>query len=245
MRVRLINHTQNALPLLLFTKNTRLAGAQTLQDIQRWPYEKQLEHLAYMRDTIQSSWEFVNYTFQISDVTRAFTHQFVRTRTGKYAQESQRTIDASEHQVLNLHPVLEQAGEYAMAAYEGAVNGGVPPQEARAILPTNIETSIIAQFDLRTLHNMGLLRLCTRTQGEYQRVFKEMRQCVIDVHPWAADFIKVKCAWDGVCAFPRYTECPVQPFTLQAYDDRLKIIESEWEQTEHEAVPIAKDGTTM
>jgi thymidylate synthase ThyX len=51
--------------------------------------------LDYISKTIRSSWEFVDYTFQITGVTRAFTHQFVRTRTGSYAQQSQRSVDMS------------------------------------------------------------------------------------------------------------------------------------------------------
>ena len=83
MKVKLISYTQDALELLLLTKNTRLAndGLLTLDDIKGWSHDKKMQHIGYMRDTIQSSWEFVDYTFKISGVSRAFTHQLVRTRT--------------------------------------------------------------------------------------------------------------------------------------------------------------------
>lgn len=249
MEVKLINYTQNALELLLYTKNTRLQGAQSLQDIIEWPMEQKLEHLAYMKDTIQSSWEFCDYTFEITGVTRAFTHQLVRTRQGSYAQESQRTVDVRDSEVINTSNdgLFDAIAEDILEQYGTMVDSGIQVQDARGILPTNISTSIIAKFDLRTIHNMALVRLCTRTQGEYQKVFKSMVDEIIKVHPWAADFIKVHCAWYGVCAFPRYTECPIQEFTIHGdVLDRVKAkVEEVWEQTEHAANPIAKGGVTQ
>lgn len=245
MKVELIDYTTEALELLLYTKNTRLQGAQTIEDICDWPMKKKLEHLDYMRDTIQSSWEFVDYTFHISEVTRAFTHQLVRTRTGAYAQESQRTVDVRDATHYELDDVIYEAGMIQIKdRYANMIDNGVPVQEARHILPIGIHTSIIAKFSLRALHDMALLRLCTRTAGEYQGVFREMRNRVIGVHPWAEDFIQVHCAWYGVCAFPLYTECPIQEFTLDPKTVREKI-KKEWEQTKHVAVPVAKDGRTM
>ena len=247
MKVTLINHTQNALELLLYTKNTRLQGAQSLQDIINWPVEKKLEELAYMRDTIQSSWEFTDYVFHIEGVTRAFTHQLVRTRTGSYAQQSQRTVDVREQEIIN--PTgdvdFELVADYVIDEYANMIDNGMEVQDARGILPTNMTTEIITKFDLRTLHNMGLTRLCTRTQGEYQEVFKAMVEEVVKVHPWAKDFIKVACAWNGVCAFPRYSECPIQGYTMKPYENLLGIIETLWEETDHVANPIAKNGKSM
>ena len=83
MKVKLVNYTQDAKDLLIFTKNTRLLNVEdAYQEIKDWPEDKKQAELDYMLQTIKSSWEFVDYTFEIRDVTRAFTHQFVRTRTG-------------------------------------------------------------------------------------------------------------------------------------------------------------------
>jgi len=251
MKVEIINYTDNALALLLFTKNTRLQGAQTINDIEKWPMKKKLEHLAYMKDTIQSSWEFVDYTFHISEVSRAFTHQLVRTRTGSYAQESQRTVDVRDatHYKLDTEFIDDISYEAGMIQvkdrYANMIDAGIPVQEARHLLPIGIHTSIISKFSLRTMHDMALLRLCTRTAGEYQEVFRLMRQRVIEVHPWAEEFIEVYCVWYSTCAFPRYKECPIQKVTLDRDNKFRKVIKEEWKQTKHVAIPVAKGGVTM
>lgn len=258
MKVELLSHTPDALNLLLRTKNTRL---QHDDDPAAWSEEKKLEHLAYMRDTIKSSWEFVDYTFEITEVTRAFTHQLVRTRTGSYAQESQRTVDVGDHGYLtpdslreagHNHPVeiYAHAMDDSLAAYNELISLGVPVQDARGVLPTNLHTSIIAKYTLRALHDMALVRLCTRTQGEYQQVFRMMKAAVVAVHPWAEPFIRVACAQTGVCQFPRYKACPIQRYTYNGanpsdHNYMLRSIQSHWEGIKHEAVPVAHDGRTM
>lgn len=254
MEVKLLSHTPNALDLLLRTKNTRLGSAN---DPATWSEEQKAEHLSYMLDTIKSSWEFVDYTFEISGVSRAFTHQLVRTRAGHYAQESQRTVDVRAQGVLRPEAALEEAGvpgvwseaeRHMMQAYAQMIDAGVPVQDARGILPTNITTSITAKFDLRTLSAMAGVRLCVRTQGEYQDVFRAMRAAVLDVHPWAAPFIEVQCAATGTCAFPRYgrAQCPFwdprMDLTQLKEDTRRKFWEAE---IRHVARPVAKDGKTM
>lgn len=248
--VRLLSVTPDALNLLLRTKNTRLGFDA---DPATWPEEKRQEHLDYMLDTIKSSWEFVDYTFSIEDVTRAFTHQLVRTRAGSYAQESQRTVDVRGHKTLvpqrvkddpEALAIWQSTAHMIMHAYSALVDThGVPPQDARGLLPTNILTSIVAKFSLRTLSDMAKVRLCTRTQGEYQDVFRQMRGLVLLAHPWAEPFIQVQCVATGTCAFPRYgrKECPVYHPMMERPELQRQTEQKFW-STRHEAVPVAKDG---
>lgn len=252
MQVELRSATPDALTILLETKGTRLAHSE---DPATWSEEKRQEHLDYMRDTIKSSWEFVTYIFKITTVTRAFTHQIVRTRTGSYAQQAMRVVDAREHPIL-LPPSIEANAEWLaewqkveqalMAGYSKLVDMGAPMQDARGLLPTNITTSITAQFNLRSLHEMAKLRLCTRTQGEYQDVFRRMREEVLKIHPWAAEFIEVHCVSTGTCAFPRYgkVECPVYLPEMDRTETIIKARELFW-SVRHEASPQAKEGKAM
>jgi flavin-dependent thymidylate synthase len=247
MRVELLSFTPDALNLLLRTKNTRLSHAD---DPATWPEEKKLAHLQYMLGTIKSSWEFVEFVFEIEEVTRAFTHQLVRTRHGSYAQQAMRVVDAREAEVEEPVSVTGEnlgvwrgAVEHSKEAYGQLLDRGVPAQDARGLLPTNVHTSIMAKFNLRTLHEMAKLRLCTRTQSEYQDVFRLMRELVVEQYPWAAAFINVQCVADGTCAFPHYgpKSCPVWVPELDREEVKKTVAARFW-SLRHESRPVASGG---
>lgn len=255
MQVTLIDYQPNALELLLGTKNTRLGFGE---DVSTWSAAKKEEHLSYMRDTIKSSWEFVNYTFEITNVTRSFTHQLVRTRSGKYAQESQRTVDVRDHEILVpesveknqvLHSMWLNTVEDIKDFYAFMIDTGIPVQDARDILSTGMTTSIKAQFHLRALHDMGKVRLCARTQGLYQDVFRQMRAAVLQVHPWVGEhrFIEVACVADGQCAFPRFgrKECKFYRPWMDLEAHKRAHFHDFWAEQKQVAIPVVRDGKTM
>src|SRR5216683_1754611 len=101
MKVTLIDWTgknnpnkDHAIDVLIFTKNTRLTmEPKGLETIAAWPMEKKIAELEYMAKTIPSSHEFVHYTWMIEGVSRAFTHQFVRSRQFSFAQQTHRILD--------------------------------------------------------------------------------------------------------------------------------------------------------
>jgi flavin-dependent thymidylate synthase len=244
VKVSLINFTQDALPLLLGTKNTRL-GAD--EDPRSWPDAKRSEHLAYMRDTIKSSWEFVDYVFEI-ECTRACAQQIERTRSGAYAEQSLRVVDARKFEVHQ--PEVMKGGhrtiwnsmiDSVMRGYAHLIDDGMAVQDARGLLPLNTMTKLKAKFDLRTLHNMALVRLCTRTQGEYQQVFREMRRLVLEVHPWVGEhrFLEVHCVSTGTCAFPRYgrDKCPIYHYEMDTTEVKDRAYNMFWASKPHEADP--------
>ena len=199
MKVKLINATSDAVNLLLFTKNTRLMNDEdAYEKVSQWDDEKKQAELDYMLQTIRSSWEFIDYTFDIRDVTRGFTHQFVRTRQGSYAQQSQRTVDMqgfgyytppriSDNEDARL--IYNTAMKVINDQYQALRSLDIPAEDARGILPTNIHTNIVAKFNLRTLSEMAKSRLSPRAQGEYQEVFKLMVDEVVREHSWAEPFL--------------------------------------------------------
>lgn len=200
MKVKLINFTQDAVNLLIYTKQTRLTqGEKTREKIAAMSEEEKMKELSYMADTIPSSWEFVDYVFEITEVTRAFTHQFVRTRTGSYAQQTMRLLE-KENFTFATGPTIremDQAGNDVyrgvmhdiQKAYDWLIANGAAVEDARGLLPTNIHTNIIAKFNLRTVAELARSRTGGRTQGEYQDVAKAMIGAVLEVHPWAYSFL--------------------------------------------------------
>lgn len=206
MDVQLIDYTgagsadaaRHAANVLVFTKQTRLNMVPgLLEEVAAWPWEKVEEELRYMANTIPSSWEMCSYTFLINGVTRAFTHQFVRTRTGSYAQQTMRVLDVDGWDYLT-GPSVEgdnkDCYDTTMSlidiAYRHMIQNGAKIEDARGILPTNILTNIVAKFDLRTFADTQRKRASTRTQGEYRDVMTAMRAEVLRVHPWAAMFLE-------------------------------------------------------
>lgn len=244
--VKIINFTPGALSILIDSKSSRLDAGTDLEEIKEWPEKKRLEHLGYMMDTIQSSFELVDYIFKIKNVSRAFTHQLVRTRTASYQQQAMRVVDAREHSYLVSceDPLYQEAANNSLKIYGELVDKGYPVQDCRGILPTAIHTEITMKVNLRALSQMALLRLCKRAEGEYQGVFQQMVEAVLKIHPWAAPLLKVHCVKYGTCAFPRYNKCPVQKHCLDPKDVREQIQEA-WDTTYHVANPVAKNGVTM
>lgn len=197
MKVTLIDYTQDAIEKLLYTKATRLTqGAETRQRINQMDRVEKLKELDYMANTVPSSWEFVNYTFEILDVTRAFTHQLVRTRTGSYAQQAMRICKMEQFgyrtgpSITGVAECLYKSGmEHIQSVYDQLLEMGVKPEDARGILPTNIHTNIIAQFNLRTFADLVKKRTSLRAQDEYREFMELAVASVLEVHPWAQKFL--------------------------------------------------------
>lgn len=198
MEVTLFDYTDKAVEKLIFTKSTRLEmNPGLLEEIDSWPEEKKQEELAYIAKTNPGSWEFVHYSFLITGVSRAFTHQLVRTRNASYAQQSMRIsnmadfdfifperIDENNYAAVAVGGVLSRIKE----AYRELLYAGIPPEDARSILPTNISTNICMSINLRNLVQLVKSRLGGRTQGEYREVAEKMVDAVLEVHPWARTF---------------------------------------------------------
>jgi flavin-dependent thymidylate synthase len=199
MRVTLISKTPDAARLLAFTKATRLTlSPGLLADIMAWTDEKVDAELSYMAETIPSSWEFVDYVFLVEGVSRAYTHQQVRTRNASYAQQTMRVLDMGEFDYVMtegnkadpaVRDVIGKCNRYIASTYKTLRALGQAPEDARGILPTNISTNIIVKFNLRTFAELCRSRTGGRTQGEYQAVVNAMADEVLKVHPWAVRFL--------------------------------------------------------
>lgn len=198
MNVKLISYTQDAADVLLFTKSTRLnLTSELLEQIKTMSQEKKMEELAYMANTIPSSWEFVDYTFAITGVSRGFTHQFVRNRHGSYAQQSMRVVSVEQGYEFLMpqrfsttsRELVNAVNKKIIEAYAALIASGEAVEDARSILPTNISTNIVAKFNLRTMSELAKSRTGGRTQSEYISVMNAMCDEVIKVHPWAEQFL--------------------------------------------------------
>lgn len=199
------------------------------------------ERQYYLREVqktkLKMPMEAVHFHFMIENVTRAFTHQLVRQRTGAYAQESMRfAVVEDMNRAVSLPPSLamfnepmpngdtkgdwlweqyEYHGEDGMprdeherkefrdratkperqylrwretvdqisSAYNDLVNDGMPAEDARGLMPTNIITRVHYITNLRNLVEHAGNRLCTQAQFEWRLVFAQITQAIREYEP--------------------------------------------------------------
>lgn len=180
------------------------------------------------RTKLATPLEYINLHFLIENVSRAFTHQLVRQRTGvAYVQESQRfavkkdvewavyrppSIPVSEDNAASR--IWDNALNLVGEAYLQLVEMGIPAEDARGLLPTNIMTKIHWQVNMRALLETAGARLCTQAQFEWRSVFamiaKAIRGRADRARPhrgerWEfdalADLLRPVCYLTGKCEF--------------------------------------------
>jgi flavin-dependent thymidylate synthase len=208
MKVELIDCTGACAPdpanyaarILIYAKSTRLNQGKDLQQrINTLTPEEIKEQLDQIVMTIRSSWEFIDYTFQVTEVTRAFTHQFVRSRHASFAQQAMRVADMTQFETLmpdtirvadiSVQKFWNTCMQMIGSTYAELRKKNIPAQDARGVLPTNVLTNIIAKMNLRTLAELIGKRENLRAQGEYADVVRAMKIEVLRVHPWAEPFL--------------------------------------------------------
>lgn len=200
MKVTIVGHTHEPMDLLILSKSTRLELSQSLvTDIENMSEYDKIKQLEYMVNTIQSSWEFMDISFLIEGVSRAFTHQFVRNREGSYAQQTMRILNMDGFDYIigpsiandeHLNSVYTNMMEDINNTYNYLISKGAEIEDARGILPTNICTNIMAKFNLRSLSKMMASRASERTQGEYRQVVDAMYKECVEKWPWVAPFLR-------------------------------------------------------
>lgn len=244
MKVTLLNYTQDAKELLIFSKKTRLKmSPDSFAKIKNISEEQKQKELQYVFGTIGSSWEFVDYVFMIEKVSRVLTHQLIRHRVGvSYAQQAHRVINFSEGFEYLASGKCQELEEYhncmieIQKAYHKCIEKGANVQDIRGILPQHIFTNIMMKVNLRALSGILNVRLCYKVQDQMQDLAKALRQEVLAVHPWTEPILRVHCAQHGTCLFPGYKECPLKVKGLIPKVDTDAIL-TEWENTQHEVQP--------
>jgi flavin-dependent thymidylate synthase len=167
--------------------------------------------------------EFIDLHFMIEGVTRAFTHQLVRQRTAVYVQESLRfAVKENASLEVAMPPSIACLREDAPArviwdsmvqrigaAYNALIDNGIPAEDARGILPTNITTRVHYKTNLRNLAEHAGLRLCSQAQYEWKVVWNEMIRAIREYGPpqnrWQqreiVGLFKPVCYQTGKCEF--------------------------------------------
>lgn len=155
-----------------------------------------------------STTEHSYFTFSISGVSRACTHQLVRNRHASFSQKSQRYVKEEGQFDYVVPESIKNAGfsyEYnefmkeTQKFYTQLVEADIPPEDARAVLPNAATSSMVMSINLRSLIHFCSLRMCSNAQDEIREVANKMAELVTEKEPWLADYLAPKCKGLGYC----------------------------------------------
>ncbi|MEA2054602.1 MAG: FAD-dependent thymidylate synthase [Candidatus Thermoplasmatota archaeon] len=160
--------------------------------------------------------EHAYFTFAISGVSRALTHQLVRHRIASYSQQSQRYVENEMEYIVP--PSIKTAG--MEQKYKDAVKKiwdmydelkeKVPVEDARYILPNAACTKIMVSMNARSLLNFFELRCCLHAQWEIRMLAWKMLKMVKGVCPVIFENAGPPCKTKHICPMNK-KECRWYP----------------------------------
>ena len=155
----------------------------------------------------------VTFTFSVDGVSRACSHQMVRSTIGvSTEQQSQRylkiDVEGNDWYVLPpsirgtpQEPMFREQMRAAARTYQALLQAGVAAEDARFVLPNACRTNLVMTFSLEALRNFCGQRLCTRAQWEIRAVAKQMRhEVVARVGPFFGEIVTIKCIPTMTCS---------------------------------------------
>ena len=127
-------------------------------------------HLATLR--------FASAVFHVSGISRACSHQFVRSKHLDFLQQSQRYVNQETCSFVypNTPHDTRISGAYqsAMAAYKELIEAGVKKEDARMVLPAGAATELYVVGNLQAWKDFIRLRADKHAQREIREVAKEI-----------------------------------------------------------------------
>ena len=161
-------------------------------------------------------------TFKVINVSRACTHQLVRTRTASFRQQSSRWTDMGDNFDVRIpQTVYEDKARYEEAVkivqtlrnnYRDALNAGIPMQDARFLAPVGICTSLVASYPIRYFLATQTYRRCWAFQWEIRYVFNQMVEEVKKKFPALEPYLKVMCEKEKRCTYSGWEDTSGCPF---------------------------------
>ena len=136
--------------------------------------------------------EHASFTFSVEGVSRALTHQLVRHRIASFSQQSQRYVSLNEPTYVvpitvsgdpDREKVYKDTMDTIWNAYGRLMELGVPPEDARYLLPNGCTTNITITMNARELLHFFSLRGCNRVKWEIGMLEAEMQRLCREVSP--------------------------------------------------------------
>jgi len=199
---------------------------------ENWTPAEAAKMVARVRDAGHlSTFEHTMFTFGISGVSRALTHQLVRHRHFSFEQKSQRYIPVRGAFAYVTPPSIAErpaiAARYAAlmteiaAVYAEALEAGTPAEDARFVLPNAAETQIVVTANARALLDFFSLRTCNNAQWEIRQMSFAMLRLVKRVAPNLFFRAGASCV-RGYCNEANGPECPRYVIVRNPVEERRR-----------------------
>ncbi len=171
--------------------------------------------LSYNLPKLKSEEELLRhsfFTFLVDGISRACSHQLVRHRPASYSQQSQRYVAMEnfpyvipeslkgikvnlEGKELTFEELMEIIGKF----YQGAVEMGVPKEDARFVLPNACTTRIVFTMNGEELVHFLRLRTCSRAQWEIREMAVKILKKLREKCPELFNKVGPNCYYLGYC----------------------------------------------
>jgi thymidylate synthase (FAD) len=157
-----------------------------------------------LKGGLQTALESQVIIFEVSGVSRACTHQIVRTRKAAFHQQSmrasfygsgpeQRIPESIWNAPEEVRLLWVNAVEACRQAYIAATKADVSYQDARYILPEGTTNYILCEYPLREFINVYAYRGCSMFQWEIVTVMRMMRDILIRMYDFLDPYVKISC----------------------------------------------------
>jgi flavin-dependent thymidylate synthase len=164
-----------------------------------------------MKGGLQTALESQTIIFEVIGLSRATTHQLVRSRRAAFHQQSMRAsymgdrpnyrLPESVFRSIRAREAFSKAIEAAHDAYRIACEEEVSYQDARYILPIGTETYIMCEYPVREFLAVYAYRACSMFQWEICHIIREMGRVLTEAHPWIKPYVKISCESMKKCTF--------------------------------------------
>lgn len=164
-----------------------------------------------------STLEHLSFTFAIEGISRSCLAQLTRHRIGfSYSVQSQRyvrfgsddkiggfdyvvpssvdddkiCVNGDDHD-LTANDIFVEFMKEAQETYDLLRKAGVPPEDARMVLPNAVATNLVMTANLRALLDFYSKRREGRgAQAEIAELAEKLRKAVVAVEPWTEPFFE-------------------------------------------------------
>lgn len=136
--------------------------------------------------------EHASFTFSVSGISRACSHQLVRHRMASYSQQSHRAVAVARSDVVvppsvqrnsKSLEVFQKSMDDSFNSFNELLKRGIRLEDARYVLPNALMTNITVTMNARELLHFFRLRLASSAQWEIRELARRMLQEVKEIAP--------------------------------------------------------------